>query len=579
MMCRWAWTLVLLFGLAGCASAESGASAAPGQDDAWILSDSAEKGQGTALSDAQGASDIASAGASDAGYRNGDGGSAEAPAAWAVPKGVGLTVPGPQNTAKFRALLQQGKVPAPGDFSMAGWLNEHHAQLPPANPAHPIDLHPIASLQVDGQGQGEVLLQLGVNTTKALQELQPPVAMVFVVDKSGSLGAQGWQAIQAQLPELGQRLPAGSWLAVVAFSSGAEVVRPMAAWQDAAAKGLAQQLGALQMGDGTDLYAGVEAALKELALAPKEIAQRRVLLISDGAITKGDHTPAEVLALAKASGASFSTVAYGLQAQLALLAKLASQTAGTHYSAASPAQLIQVLDQHAATLLVAVAEKLAIRVDLAAGWSLLSTFGLPVVTSGSALHLGDFNNAPDDADAGGGSADVSGPDPGKVDAGQGGVGALVAALYPADHSGLVLLRLRPPSSLAYQPGIEIAAAQVQWSYALTQDHKPLSHTAPVQLKGLVAIPDGGYQVFSHPEARRVQALVLAGEALAQACLQAGQGKVAPAMQILQARLDLLAAAAAQLEPAKDDPAGDLQDATALLQQLQDNLSALPASAP
>lgn len=569
MVGNWAWSLVFVLGLAGCADAESGAAASSMNDDAWLLSDASNR----ATTD-YGKGDVQS-GSADMGAAPGD---AQEPSAdshelsgWQSAGGLGLTVPGPQNTAKFRALVALGKVPPPGDFSMPGWLNEHHAQLPAADPAHPVDLHPVASLQVSPQGQAEVLLQLGVNTAKSLQDLQPPVAMVLLVDKSGSLGASGWQAIQQQLPELAKRLPAGSWLAVVAFSTGAEIVRPMAAWQDSAAKALTQQLKDLPMGDGTDLYAGIEVALKELAGAPKEIAQRRVLLISDGAITKGDHTPTDVVALAKASQASFSTVGYGLQAQVALLGKLALVTSGTHYSAANPDQLIEVLAKHSATLLVAVAENLLIRVELTAGWQLIDAFGLPVAINGQKLQLGELDdNPPTDADNSAGAADVSGSD---ATQGGGAPTPLAGALYPADHSGLVVLRLRPPQGQSYQPGLEIQAAQVMWSYALSKDHQPLSHAALVQLKGLLAIPDGGYEVFSHPEARRVNALVQAGEALLQACTAASAGKRAEALLNIESRLALVEATSALLNLAVDDPSGDLQDTAELLGQLRDNLAA------
>ena len=574
MVGNWAWSLVFFLGLAGCAAAESGSAATSMSDDAWLISDASNQattdyGKG----DIQSGSADTGASAPDALEPSAD---SHELSGWQSAGGLGLTVPGPQNTAKFRALVAAGKVPAPSDFSMPGWLNEHHAQLPAADPAHPVDLHPVASLQVSPKGQGEVLLQLGVNTAKSLQDLQPPVAMVLLVDKSGSLGTSGWQAIQQQLPELAKRLPAGSWLAVVAFSSGAETIRPMAAWKDSAAKALTQQLKDLPMGDGTDLYAGIEVALKELSAAPKEIAQRRVLLISDGAITKGDHTPTDVLALAKASQASFSTVAFGMQAQVALLGKLATATSGTHYSAANADQLVVVLAKHAATLLVAVAENLFVQVELSPGWQLIDAFGLPVSLNGQKLDLGeDEDNPPPVTDVQSGAADVAGSDSMQ----RGGTAPLAGALYPADHSGLVLLRLRPPLGQSYQPGLEIQAAQVRWSYALSKDHQPLSHTALVQLKGLLAIPDGGYEVFSHPEARRVNALVQAGEALLQACTAASKGKVSDALQNLEGRLALVEATSALLNLAVDDPNGDLQDAAELLGQLRDHLAAQPRQAP
>ncbi len=490
--------------------------------------------------------------------------------------GVGLTLPGAQNTAKFRALVAAGKVPLPGDFPLSGWLNEHHAVLPPADPNHPVDLHPIASLHATAKGEAEVLVQLGINTAKSLQDLQPPVAMVLLVDKSGSLGSAGWQAVQEQIPQLAERLPEGSWLAVVGFSSGAEAAWPMAAWQNWQSKQLGTAMQGLNMGDGTDLYVGVEAALAELAKAPAQLTQRRVLLISDGATTKGDHTPTDVLALAKASKASFSTVAYGKDAQIALLGKLALATAGTSYSAPTPAILTDVLSKHAATLLVAVAENLGIRLQLSAGWQLVSAYELPISQIGNSLNFGDAANQRGSADAGGPSADVSTP---KNDVEVGPPGVLANALYPASHNGLVVLKIKPPAALALNPSSALLAAEVEWSYALTKDHVPKQHTAAINILGLVAVPDGGYEFFSHPEARRTYALVVAGEALKGALQAAQAGQPGQGLAQLDAAADLLAVALAKLDVKTADPAGDLDDAVSLVTKLRDNVAAQKGSAP
>lgn len=490
--------------------------------------------------------------------------------------GIGLTLPGAQNTAKFRQMVAAGKIPLPSDFPMAGWLNEHHAVLPAANPAHPVDLHPIASLHASAKGETEVLIQLGINTAQTLQDLQPPVAMVLLLDKSGSLGADGWLAVQQQIPQLAERLPEGSWLGVVGFSSGAEAAWPMSAWQNWQGKALGVAVQGLNMGDGTDLYVGIEAAIQELAKAPASLVQRRVLLISDGAMTKGDHTPTDVLQLAKASKVSFSTVAYGKDAQLALLGKIASATAGTSYSAPSPAVLVDVLSKHAATLLVAVAENLGIRLHLSSGWQLVSAYELPMVQQGNALTFGDSAAQAGAADAGGGAADVSGP---STDVQAPSPGVLANAVYPASHNGLLVLKIKPPAALALHPSTELVAAQVDWTYALSKDHLTKTHEAAIKVLGLVAVPDGGYEFFSHPEARRTYAIVTAGEALKAATGLAQAGKNQEAQMKLAAAADLLAATIAALDVKTADPAADLADAVDLLTKLTENLAAQPSKAP
>lgn len=572
----WAWVLVASsLGETGCADSDASGALALSDNDAISAAMDAPADGAAAKGDVEYASDdsdLMSTGAAqdaNATPQNTD-------SAWKG-GGVGLTLPGPQNTAKFRALVAAGKVPQPADFPMGGWLNEHHAVLPAADPSHPVDLHPIASLHSTPAGAAEVLIQLGINTAKSLQELQPPVAMVLLVDKSGSLGTDGWLAVQQQIPQLAERLPEGSWLAVVGFSSGAETAWPMAAWQNWQGKQLGTAIQGLKMGDGTDLYVGIEAAVQELAKAPAALVQRRILLISDGAITKGDHTPADVLALAKASKISFSTVAYGKDAQVALLGKLATATAGTSYSAPTPAVLVEVLSKHAATLLVAVAENLGIRLQLSPGWQLLSAYELPISQDGDQLTIGESANQRGQADAGAAGPDVSGPPTDSTPSINPGV--LAHALYPASHNGLVVLKIKPPAGLTLNPSSELLAAKVEWSYALSKDHLPKSHAAAIKILGLVAVPDGGYEFFSHPEARRTYAIVAAGEAIQGALDLAQAGNGTEGLPKLDAAADLLAAVIGKLEIKTADPAGDLDDAVDLVVKLRANLAAQKGSAP
>ena len=490
--------------------------------------------------------------------------------------GIGLTLPGAQNTGKFRAQVAAGKVPQPSDFPMAGWLNEHHAVLPPANPANDVDLHPIASLHSTATGATEVLLQLGLNTSKTLQELQPPVAMVLLVDKSGSLGVAGWQTLQQQIPQIAERLPEGSWLSVVGFSSGAETAWPMAAWHSWQTKALGVAVQGMEMGDGTDLYVGVEGALKELAKAPPAFVQRRVLLISDGAITKGEHTPTDVVELAKGSKASFSTVAYGMDAQVKLLEKLALVTSGTSYSAVSPAALVDALSKHVATLLVAVAENLGVRLKLSAGWKVVEYYELPLVEQGDTLTLGDSANQQGSTDVSAGASDASQPSQDTV---MNPPDVKFKSVYPASHNGLIVLKIAPPAGLTLSTSTDLIAAKVDWTYALTKNHVPKSHESAIKVLGLVAIPDGGYEYFSHPEARRTYAIVTAGEALKAAVVAAAAGKVKDGQAKLNAAATLVAATIVAVDVKTADPAGDLADAQSLLAKLAENLNALGAKAP
>jgi hypothetical protein len=108
---------------------------------------------------------------------------------------------------------------------------------------------------------------------------------------------------------------------------------------------------------------------------------------------------------------------------------------------------------------------------------------------------------------------------------------------------------------------------VKWAYQLAVDGLDYAHQTAVQVKGLVAIPDGGYELYTDPVARRTAALVRLGEALHAACQIREEGGATQAAQApLVAAIDF----AVRMRQAAGEPlASDAVwlDAVGLAQQL------------
>jgi Ca-activated chloride channel family protein len=169
----------------------------------------------------------------------------------------------------------------------------------------------------------------------------PHVALLFVLDKSGSMGAG---------PEGSTKLD----LAKAAAIAAADIMNPTdqigilafdAAWDwalpfRAVGKGewINDKLAALQSDGGTDLYKALVEAHR--AIVSKEAAIKHVIVLSDGLTDKADFQSL-VQQMARA-GVTVSTVSVGNDADVKLMAEIAREGKGRGYVALDPQTIPQI---------------------------------------------------------------------------------------------------------------------------------------------------------------------------------------------------------------------------------------------
>jgi uncharacterized membrane protein len=164
---------------------------------------------------------------------------------------------------------------------------------------------------------------------------KPSVAMVLVMDKSGSMQGEpialSRQAAMATVDLLGKQ----DHIGVVAFDGQPSIVSPLcSAAQGDAVKDAIQSLAS---GGGTRMYPGVEAAFKMLEAAPAKI--KHVIILSDGQSLPADHQG--LVADMASAGITVSTVALG-QADRPLLSSLAEIGKGRYYETTDPGNIPRI---------------------------------------------------------------------------------------------------------------------------------------------------------------------------------------------------------------------------------------------
>ena len=186
---------------------------------------------------------------------------------------------------------------------------------------------------------------LPVEMTIRDKERMPPLALVFAIDKSGSMdmaAAQGGVkkidlAKEAILRSV-ELLNASDRVGVVAFEGSAKWVWPLSELDDPAA--VQQQVSTLRASGGTDIYAGLDAAVR--ALESTDAQLKHVILLTDGGASQEGLD--RLVTRLRAANGTLSTVAVGQDAA-AFLQPLAVDAGGRYHFTDNPATIPQIFVQ------------------------------------------------------------------------------------------------------------------------------------------------------------------------------------------------------------------------------------------
>ena len=169
----------------------------------------------------------------------------------------------------------------------------------------------------------------------------PHVALLFVLDKSGSMAAGPEGATKLDLAKSAALAAADllnpqDQVGILAFDASWNWLLPFRA----VGKGewISERLAEVQSDGGTDMYKAMVEA--ERALAAKQASIKHLLILSDGLTDKADFQ--SLVAKMAREGITVSTVAIGQDADLTLMASIARDGKGRGYAAIDPQTVPQI---------------------------------------------------------------------------------------------------------------------------------------------------------------------------------------------------------------------------------------------
>ena len=178
----------------------------------------------------------------------------------------------------------------------------------------------------------------------------PHVALLFVIDKSGSMGAGGEGSTKLDLAKAAAIAAADimnptDQVGILAFDANWDWALPFR--QVGKGEWISEKLASLQSDGGTDLYKALVEAYR--GIAGKQAAIKHVIALSDGLTDKADFQ--SLMQRMARDGITVSTVSVGNDADVQMMAEIAKLGKGRGYVALDPQTIPQIFTTE--TLLIA----------------------------------------------------------------------------------------------------------------------------------------------------------------------------------------------------------------------------------
>jgi Ca-activated chloride channel family protein len=222
-----------------------------------------------------------------------------------------------------------------------------------------------------------------------------PKGIVFVIDRSGSMGNGRLELVKQTITDMLPRLGQDDYLSVVTFDDAARVELELTQIKDAKLADLRKKIGAIQTGGSTNLEAGYRFGLAEAAKAPAGIESTLVLL-SDGEANQGVTDPAQLGQLAAAATehlVTTSTIGIGEGYDETILDAMSISGTGNHFAAFRLEEAVDGLSDEIDGLLKKTIANLKVEIEA------VGTFNVGGFQVRKVNYLRDFKTFPGKATA------------------------------------------------------------------------------------------------------------------------------------------------------------------------------------
>jgi Ca-activated chloride channel family protein len=190
---------------------------------------------------------------------------------------------------------------------------------------------------------------------------RPPLHLALVLDTSGSMEGEAIADLEAAAAEIVTNMAERDTLAVVTFSSHADVLVPATALAGPGRARALEAIDGIRATGTTDLAGGLGLALNELATHRTAGAIDRMVLVADGFPNDPAPIPS-FIAQAQQYGIAITTLGVGIEPSEQMLAQIAKDTGGVYRYAPDGKEIAAVFKKELLRIQTLVASNMSLRI-------------------------------------------------------------------------------------------------------------------------------------------------------------------------------------------------------------------------
>jgi Ca-activated chloride channel family protein len=215
----------------------------------------------------------------------------------------------------------------------------------------------------------ELVLNLHIKGEEIIVGERPPMNLVLVLDRSGSMSERGkLEYAKKAANEIISSLSSYDRLGIVAYSTNVELLYPIQILED---KRIARNVvNSLYPTNSTNLSGGLIKGINQIESVLNKDYLNRVVLLSDGLANAGITNISQINKIsrrASENGISITTMGLGANYDENMLTNIAEYGAGNYYFIESPTQIASIFNKEFGQLVRTVAKNPRIKLHLEPG--------------------------------------------------------------------------------------------------------------------------------------------------------------------------------------------------------------------
>jgi Ca-activated chloride channel family protein len=217
---------------------------------------------------------------------------------------------------------------------------------------------------------------------------RPPINVVLVLDKSGSMSGDKIQRAKEAAISALERLRPDDIVSIVTYDTVVSVIVPATKLTDR--QQVIERVREIEAAGSTALFAGVSKGADELRKFLDKERINRVILLSDGLANVGPQSPSELGELGKSlakEGIVVSTIGLGLDYNEDLMTRLARESDGNHVFVEKSTELVEVFNREFNEAMSVVAQEVVVKIQCRDGVRPVRMLNTDAEINGSEVYV------------------------------------------------------------------------------------------------------------------------------------------------------------------------------------------------